>query len=283
MQVISGGWLCAFILCFTGTAMGQSISSNVSAAENATQAFRVESSVSASVASMVGSAANRSGSGSRSAAALNSLAGTQSPAASPNGLANRSITHPELYGTRHGETRYGLQTSLLAGSGVHQKAAGSGNRSRAGGATPAASQRKTPGLAGPRSSDGGAISGSAEGGGSGSEGFPDSTKGTAQLSPPDPGTKSPLDWTTNGLSFEFPDFSESQFLNPSLHAQIGGKRRRSSQTPSGRGRNILGQAPSALSIEQTLEPDILSNKTLTPGILNHSSPPTIEQQIGLPQ
>lgn len=273
MQVITGGWLCALLLCFTGTATGQSVSGNVSATENAAEASQVESSVSTSVASTAGSAANTSGSGSRSAAALNLLAGTKSPAGSPH----------ELYGTRHAETRYGLKTSLMAGSGIHQKAAGSGNRSRAGGATPAASQRKAPGLAGPQSSaGGGAVSGSSEGFISGSEGFPDSTRGTAQLSPPDPGTSSPLDWTSNGLSFEFPDFSEGQFLTPSLQAQIGGKRHRRGQILSGHGK-IAGQVPSGLSIEQSLEPDILSNKTLTPDILNQSSPPTIEQQIGLPQ
>jgi len=48
--------------------------------------------------------------------------------------------------------------------------------------------------------------------------FPDSTKGTALLSPPDSGTSSPLDWST-GLDYEFPDFSRRQFLNPTLHVR----------------------------------------------------------------
>jgi hypothetical protein len=277
MRNTAGGWLCSLLLLCAGTAMGQSIASNVSATEDATDAFQVESSVSASVASIVDSAATTSGSGlSGSTAALNLLAGTKSPGASPYGSPNRSMTQLELYGTRHGETRRGLKTQLLAGSGVHPRAAGSGNFSRAGVATPGTRQRETPGLPGPQSSTG-------EGAVSSSGGFPDSTRGTAQLSPPDPGTKSPLDWTTDGLNFELPDFSARQFLNPSLQAQIGEKRHRSGQTLPSRSRKVPGQAPSSLSTEQTLEPDILSNETLTPDILSQSPPPTIEQQIGLPQ
>lgn len=282
MRLISSGWLCALLLCCAGTAIGQSVPGNVSAAEDAADVSPVESSVSASVASMVDSAASTSGSGSRSAAVLNLLAGTKSPAASANGPAstntpaNPSMTQLELYGMRHGKTRRGLKTSLLIGSGVHQRAPVSGNLSRTRGGTPGALQRGTPGLVGRQSSAGGETV-------SNTGGFPDSTKGTAQLSPPDPGTKSPLDWTTDGLNFGLPGFSERQFLNPNLHAPIGIKRRRSGHTLSGHGRKVPGQAPSGLSTEQTLEPDILSNKTLTPDILNHSSPPTIEQQIGLPQ
>lgn len=272
-RVISGAWLCA-LLCCAGTAMGQSVPGNVSAA--ATDAFPVESSVSAAVASTVDSAANMSGSGSRSAAAaLNSLASTKSPAASPNGPANRSMTQLELYGMRRGKTR-GLETNLLAGSGVHLKSAGAGNRSRAGVPTAGGHQEKKPGVAGSQSPAGGE-------GGSTSGGFPDSTRGTAQLSPADPGTTSPLDWTSNGLDFGIPDFSGRQFLNPGLQTQIGRKRYRSGQILAGRAGKAPGQAPSGLSIEQTLEPDILSNQTSTPDILDQSSPPTIEQQLGLPQ
>ncbi len=48
-----------------------------------------------------------------------------------------------------------------------------------------------------------------------SEGFPDSTRGTALLSPLDPGTRSPLDWSTD-LDFGFADFEEQEFLAPTL-------------------------------------------------------------------
>lgn len=61
-------------------------------------------------------------------------------------------------------------------------------------------------------------------GGDYSKDFPDSTKGTALLSPPD-STASPLDWTP-GLNFSFPDFAEQSFLKPSLHGGSSAQRRR---------------------------------------------------------
>jgi hypothetical protein len=45
--------------------------------------------------------------------------------------------------------------------------------------------------------------------------FPDSTKGTALLSPPD-STGSPLNWSP-AVDYALPDFAERQFLEPSLH------------------------------------------------------------------
>lgn len=51
---------------------------------------------------------------------------------------------------------------------------------------------------------------------SGSGSFPDSTKGTAGISPLDTGTSSSLEWTP-GFGFEFPDFQATQFLNPALN------------------------------------------------------------------
>lgn len=47
--------------------------------------------------------------------------------------------------------------------------------------------------------------------------FPDSTRGTALLSPPDSGTASPLDWTP-AMTHGFGDFTTRQFLIPSFHA-----------------------------------------------------------------
>ena len=76
-------------------------------------------------------------------------------------------------------------------------------------------------------------------GGDYSKDFPDSTKGTALLSPPD-STASPLDWTP-GLNFSFPDFAEQSFLKPSLHGGSSAQRRRvaaRAQAP------VLGGIPS---------------------------------------
>jgi hypothetical protein len=62
-----------------------------------------------------------------------------------------------------------------------------------------------------------------------SKDFPDSTKGTALLSPPD-STGSPLEWTT-GLNYGFPDFTEQPFLKPSLHGgHFAPKRRVAART-----------------------------------------------------
>jgi hypothetical protein len=56
-----------------------------------------------------------------------------------------------------------------------------------------------------------------EGGYAGFGSFPDSTRGDAEISPPDPGTSSPLQWSP-GFEFEFSDFQSTQFLNPTLNA-----------------------------------------------------------------
>jgi hypothetical protein len=122
-----------------------------------------------------------------------------------------------------------------------------------------------------------------------SEGFPDSTRDTAQISPPDPGTESPLDWTP-GLSIGFPDFSETQFLNPTLRAVAtsGAKERRKreiARTSNGIGSNPRASSP--LSNELS-KPDILSQpdlssspgRSLSPG-LSPSIGLSIDQQLGL--
>jgi hypothetical protein len=69
-----------------------------------------------------------------------------------------------------------------------------------------------------------------------SEDFPDSTQGTALVSPPDTGTQSPLDWSP-GLDFSFGDFEQSIFLAPSLHVsgKRGAARWRHRKTQSARG------------------------------------------------
>ena len=52
--------------------------------------------------------------------------------------------------------------------------------------------------------------------------FPDSTRGTAVISPPDTGTLSPLEWTP-GVKFGIPVFGQGDLLKPNLH--VAGKRR----------------------------------------------------------
>lgn len=65
--------------------------------------------------------------------------------------------------------------------------------------------------------------------------FPDSTQGTALVSPPDMGTVSPLEWQPSA-DFGLNDFTSTQFLRPSLRAGRGrGKEGRRKRT------NIAGQ------------------------------------------
>lgn len=56
-----------------------------------------------------------------------------------------------------------------------------------------------------------------------SDGFQDSTKGTALISPPDPGTSGPFAFNPE-LNTTLPGFSDRQFLSPSL--QVGGGSRK---------------------------------------------------------
>jgi len=72
-----------------------------------------------------------------------------------------------------------------------------------------------------------------------SEDFPDSTKGTALISPPDTGTESPLDWNP-ALDFGLEDLSQQTFLNPTLHISRKSRRRRSRpEQGQGAGRNAI--------------------------------------------
>ena len=56
--------------------------------------------------------------------------------------------------------------------------------------------------------------------------FPDSTRGTAVISPPDTGTQSPLEWKPE-INFGIPEFGQSDLLKPSLHVAGKHHRRRS--------------------------------------------------------
>jgi hypothetical protein len=103
--------------------------------------------------------------------------------------------------------------------------------------------------------------------------FPDSTKATALISPPDPGTASPLDWSPS-LGFEFGDMAKKQFLNPTLHIKkptgFGhgrhSKQEREREREARRGNGTsLRQGLSTVQpsfTDQKLEPDILNQPIL---------------------
>jgi len=67
-----------------------------------------------------------------------------------------------------------------------------------------------------------------------SNNFPDSTRGTALINPPDNSMQNPLDWHP-GLNYEFADFEKMSFLHPSLSVAGGKKRlkRRTKARPRG--------------------------------------------------
>jgi hypothetical protein len=107
--------------------------------------------------------------------------------------------------------------------------------------------------------------------------FPDSTRGTALVSPPDLGTLSPLE-STPGLRFDLPDFSITQFLSPSL--QVG---KRSANRGRGLRAGEFGRKstlPKGLSSPSTLlggEPDSDVPQSSLP--LSETSLPTVDSSL----
>lgn len=81
-----------------------------------------------------------------------------------------------------------------------------------------------------------------------SDGFQDSTQGTALISPPDPGTSGPFAFNPE-FNTELPDFSNRQFLSPSLHGGGGSKgnktHRRSIRNPGLESGSNLASDPAA--------------------------------------
>lgn len=84
-----------------------------------------------------------------------------------------------------------------------------------------------------------------------SDGFADSTKGTAVISPPDPGTSGPFAFDPN-LDFKLPGFSDEQFLQPNLHVHG-----RSGRTGVGRGGT---RGPIQPRVADGLSLDVLRNE-----------------------
>lgn len=105
-----------------------------------------------------------------------------------------------------------------------------------------------------------------------SEGFADSTRGTALISPPDTGTSSPLEWSPSGVGGGELSFMPGSFLNPSLHVgtgilgQPGGSRRRSMRAKSASEQPGLSPLQSPL-----LQGNALGQTLLAPGLLNSGS------------
>ena len=123
-------------------------------------------------------------------------------------VASRTDSERNLYEPANGRLDFGLEREL---AGMH-----SPESKRKEGLSPLSAHR---GVKASRARNGAAnklaASTARQPGVSYSTDFPDSTKGTAQLSPPD-STGSPLDWTP-GLDYAHFDFAEQQFLEPSLH------------------------------------------------------------------
>lgn len=109
-----------------------------------------------------------------------------------------------------------------------------------------------------------------EGAYSGSGSFPDSTKGTAGISPLDAGTSSSLEWTPS-VGFEFPDFQATQFLNPTLN---GSRQALNSTLKS------FGQAthPSLSSHPPT---EVIPRSALKTHLKQSDLHKSIDQQVGL--
>ncbi|MFZ0661487.1 MAG: hypothetical protein WAM66_02245 [Acidobacteriaceae bacterium] len=114
--------------------------------------------------------------------------------------------------------------------------------------------------------------------------FPDSTEGTALISPPDLGTVSPLEWSPS-LSFALPDFSTMQFLSPTLHTggRSGMRSKAGHAAAFSRESNLSGRSllpPPSTSVSG--QPNsALPDSLLSPGdaLLSHDlSPSTPDQQ-----
>ena len=246
MRYKTHGWLCSLIFCCAGLGMAQT-----SSASDSAQSQSVESLVYASVNASANAGVSESevsGSGSRSGRSVSRSAPSTAGVSELSALQSAGrVSASALINALEGRSKAELQ-------------AGHGSRNSHPANRRAIAARNSGEPVKHLSGVGAAASYS--------EGFADSTKGTALISPPDSGTSSPLDWTP-GLNFEFPDFDETQFLNPSLG---GGASRRGEVKKAGRkapgtpalssaideqfgqtpsiDRDILGEGPSSSSIDQ---------------------------------
>lgn len=247
------GWLCSLVVCCAGTTMAQSLGGNVSAVEDGSAGSSVSASVNASVDAGVSEAASlgsasRSGSGSRSAS-MNALAISPSHAANASANAGISADSAAQSGRPGVESALtNLRAGLLSSAQLHT---GRGNHPVIyRNSSPASRQTVTARVLGKPAKRSTGLEGAPKY----SEGFVDSTKGTALISPPDMGTASPLDWTP-GLNFELPDFAQTEFLNPSLNAGASpkgtGKKGRGRRAPVA-SRNVLSEPGLSSAIDGRL-------------------------------
>ncbi len=248
--------LWSFLLCCAGFALGQSVENNATGSalpdelSNATVSSRISTSVDSPASSLsMGSALSNSVA--VSASLPSSMASVQGSANTVRGLRpatgltreSRKLEGNRITGSKTAQT---IQSNLPGEAGLqlgttNETAIGQPSLRAAGFATY-------------------------------TEDFPDSTKGTALLSPPDRGTQSPLDWST-GVNYGFPDFSQQQFLNPSLHvSRHQGRALRAKGSLQGRRRihplgrqqqNDLYTLPSS-SLDQGLKTEGLPQSILKP-------------------
>lgn len=257
--------------------MAQSLSGNVSAVEDGTVGSSVSASVGASVNASVSeaassSSASRSGSRSRSAS-VSALGIGPSGAANPSPNAGMSADSAAQSG---GPGVASALTNARAGflSSAELRSGRGNHRVNPRNSSPASRQTVTARNLGEPAKQSTGL----EGAPMYSEGFADSTKGTALISPPDVGTASPLDWTP-GLNFEFPDFAQTSFLNPTLHTSVPrrGARVRGRKAPQAE--NILGEPALSTSIDEELGIKVPSAKR---DILGEARPSTsIDEELGL--
>lgn len=108
--------------------------------------------------------------------------------------------------------------------------------------------------------------------------IPDSTRGSGFPSPADTGTVSPLDWRP-GLDFGFTDFSQRQFLNPTLNVGSRATGRGPNDRRLRARRNGLVRPPSSLP-GQHLNTGLDNGSQLRTSMQNSLST-SIDQQVGL--
>jgi hypothetical protein len=265
MRIIFGNRLYAYVafvlLCCASTAMGQSVAAEVSAGLSG--GGPDDSSVSAAVSSITAAsiATGGGGAGAHSFALENSSlpsAGAHSFALGNSGLPSAGASTQQ---------KSVLKSRRLSGASAYLTPHASKVSAAEAGRTNA-HQTTT---ANPDNIRSIGAQANVQSSASYSTDFPDSTEGTAMISPPDPGTTSPLDWTIT-LNFSFEDFSQREFLNPSL--QVGGSRARRRRN-QGSNKNAInantsngqtsGLYPSGLqpaSPQTSLEPGILNQPIL---------------------
>lgn len=219
-----GIYAAVLILCCATTAMGQSISEDVSAQVGAAPSSSVSSAtvgsqVSAGYSGMaMGATAGRSASGASWASSGRGLNGS-------NGSIGFEGAHAPTLRTRRsetvsrGRTRYRMQSMSLRFTPrrFHRIASRYGFQGAARGAV--CSEMGI--SAGGHSPACGLQTVKVRGRASYSAGFADSTRGTALISPPDTGTSSPLEWTPAEVGGGGLQFMPNTFLNPGLSPVVG--------------------------------------------------------------